>query len=157
MRPAVMLSPEQRSEFQQLGLVRLHAAIAKADIDRMCEALWDSLKDRGVRRDAPATWVSERVTGIQAVSRSEAFAAMSGDAICSALDDLFGGGGWIRPPRWGPPLVTFPNQRKWDVPRGSWHLEAPASHASPNLPGVIVFTGRRLQSADDALRPRFFG
>jgi hypothetical protein len=135
-----MLTAQQRSEFHQLGLIHLPALIAKADSERMCDALWSSLENRGVRRDAPETWVSERVTGIQAAARSDAFAAMGGDAICSALDDLFGPGGWKRPPRWGQPLVTFPTERKWEVPHAAWHLDAPASRSSPKLPGVILFT-----------------
>jgi hypothetical protein len=135
-----MLTVEQRSDFEQLGLVRLHAAIAKPDVERMCDVLWSLLERHGVHRDAPETWISERVTGIQAAPRSQAFNPMANPAVCSALDDLFGAGAWKRPPRWGQPLVTFPGERKrWDVPRMSWHLDAPASHSSPKLPGVVVF------------------
>ncbi len=137
-----MLTVEQRSEFQQLGLVRLRSAISTAHVERMCDVLWASLARHGVHRDAPATWISERVTGIQAAPRSQAFNAMGNPAICSALDDLFGAGTWKRPPRWGQPLVTFPGKRTlWDVPHMSWHLDAPASRSSTTkkLPGVVVF------------------
>ena len=74
----IMLTPEQRSEFQQLGLVRLPSAIDPADVVRMCDSLWNTLAKHGVKRDAPETWTAERVTGIQEVSRSDAFAALGG-------------------------------------------------------------------------------
>jgi hypothetical protein len=32
--------------------------------------------------------------------------------------------------------VTFPTERKWEVPHASWHLDAPAS---PKIPGVLLF------------------
>jgi hypothetical protein len=131
-----MLTPEQRSEFQQLGLVRLPSAIDAADVARMCDWLWDALAKHGVKRDAPETWTAERVSGIQEISRSEAFAALGSAAVCSSLDDLLGPGGWEPPPRWGQPLVTFPTERKWEVPHASWHLDAPAS---PKIPGVLLF------------------
>jgi hypothetical protein len=108
----------------------------------MCDLLWALLARHGVHRDAPETWISERVTGIQAVARSQAFNPMANPAVCSSLDDLFGAGAWKRPPRWGQPLVTFPGGRKhWDVPHMSWHLDAPASAlvAGKKLPGVVVF------------------
>lgn len=135
-----MLTPEQCDEFRELGPVRLRSAIAPADVDRMCDLLWSTLARHGVYRDAPETWISERVTGIQATPRSQAFAAMGGPAVCSALDDLFGPGVWKRPPRWGQPLVTFPTERKWDVPHSSWHLDANAARSSPKLPAVVVFS-----------------
>jgi hypothetical protein len=131
-----MLTPEQRSEFQQLGLVRLPSAIDAADVARMCDSLWNTLAKHGVKRDAPETWTAERVSGIQEISRSEAFAALGSAAVCSSLDDLLGPGGWEPPPRWRQPLVTFPTERKWEVPHASWHLDAPAS---PKIPGVLLF------------------
>ena len=135
-----MLTPEQRDEFRDLGLVRLRSAIAPADVDQMCDLLWSALARHGIYREAPETWISERVTGIQAATRSQAFAAMGGAVVCSALDDLFGPSVWKRPPRWGQPLVTFPTERKWDVPHSSWHLDANAMRSSTKLPGVVVFT-----------------
>jgi ectoine hydroxylase-related dioxygenase (phytanoyl-CoA dioxygenase family) len=138
----LMLTPEQRSEFDQLGIVRLPAAIAAENIDQMRDLLWTSLEsDHGVHRNDSTTWISERVTGIQRVARSDAYAAMASPAICSALNDLFGVGAWERPRHWGQPLVTFPGEStRWDVPHASWHLDAPATRASSKLAGVIVFT-----------------
>jgi hypothetical protein len=64
-----MLTPEQRSEFQQLGLVRLPSAIARADVARMCDSLWDTLAKHGVKRDAPETWTAERVAHMRDAGR----------------------------------------------------------------------------------------
>ena len=134
-----MLTPQQRSEFQQLGLVRLPSAIDPEGVARMCDSLWNTLAKHGVKRDAPETWTAERVTGIQEVSRSDAFAALGGAAVRSSLDDLLGPGGWEPPPRWGQPLVTFPTERKWELPHASWHLDAPASPQPLKVPAVILF------------------
>ena len=57
-----MLTPEQRSEFQQLGLVRLPSAIDAAGVAHMCDSLWNTLAKHGVKRDAPETWTAERST-----------------------------------------------------------------------------------------------
>ena len=134
-----MLTPEQRSEFQQLGMLRLPSAIDPEGVAHQCDSLWNTLAKHGVKRDAPETWTAERVTGIQEVSRSDAFAALGGAAVRSSLDDLLGPGGWEPPPRWGQPLVTFPTERKWELPHASWHLDAPASPSPPKVPGVLLF------------------
>jgi hypothetical protein len=136
-----MLTSEQRAEFDQFGLLHIPDAIAKADIEQMNGALWAALEsEHGMRRDAPESWQQGRASGIQAPARSNAFAAMGGPAVSSALDELFRPGGWEKPRRWGQPLVTFPNAgKRWDVIHSSWHMDARAERSAPRLPGVVVF------------------
>lgn len=104
-----MLTLDQRSEFDRLGIVRLPDVIPSADVGRMRERLWTALsRQHGLRRDEPETWHVSRPAHFQAWVRSGAFAPMAFGPVCEALDDLCGEGGWQPPERWGQPLVTFP-------------------------------------------------
>lgn len=135
-----VLTIEQRSDFDQLGLIRLPHAISESDVEQMCGSLWEALAERhNIERDAPSTWTAGRASGIQAPARSALFASMGSPAVRAALDDLFGPDAWQEPAHWGQPLVTFQEaEKRWDVPHASWHLDAPALNAA-KLPGVVVF------------------
>jgi len=137
-----MLTPEQRAQFDRVGIVRLPGAIARSDAEQMCDRVWDALRMRyGIRRDAPDTWGARRIAGFHDLPKSVAFEQIGSPAVCAALDDLLGCGNWQRPERWGSLLVTFPDSRdRWDVPHQSWHLDFPAPRSPEQLFAVRIFT-----------------
>lgn len=137
----MMLTAEQRREFDQVGVLHLPGAVSKSDAAQMSELVWATLAQRhGIQRDAPETWSAGGAYGIQPASKSEAFARMASPVVRAALDDLFEPSGWEQPRNWGAPLVTFPVPGNlWDVPHASWHLDAPVQSSAPRPPCVIVF------------------
>jgi Phytanoyl-CoA dioxygenase (PhyH) len=126
--------------FDERGFVHISGAFPAAAAARMCERLWDELARRhGIRRDDPATWTVEQPCHFQALRRSGAFEALASPVLLGALDDLLGAGAWLRPDRWGEPLVRFPGMRAaWDVPVAQWHIDWPARGATRPLFGCRV-------------------
>jgi hypothetical protein len=134
------LGKPQIEEFDKTGVLRLPGAIARSDAEAMCARLWHALeRGYGVRRDEPETWRAGPVHGLQAPGRAGAFSAAASPALCAALDRIFAPDDWTRPPRWGQPLVTFPEDGDWDMPCRSWHLDSGASDVTRPPDNVIVF------------------
>jgi hypothetical protein len=129
------LTRTQWTTFETTGVVRLPGLIPRADAQAMADPIWDFLARRdGIRHEAPETWTKIRPAQFLPLARTGAFAAMASPGVITALDDVFGAGGWLRPARWGQPLVTFPApDRAWDVPHASWHLDLDGKLA-PGLP-----------------------
>ncbi len=136
-----MLTANQHREFAESGLVRLAGAIPVRDAELMRKSVWRDLEKRyGIRPDGSETWRVERPSGFQELVRSGAFAPMGSSAVCEALDDLIGQGGWQRPDYWSGVLVTFPGgEGRWNVPHNTWHLDLPAREAGDAVRGVRVF------------------
>jgi ectoine hydroxylase-related dioxygenase (phytanoyl-CoA dioxygenase family) len=133
------LSPAQRQDFEDRGLVRLEGAIAPRAAGEMADRLWTELDRRfGMQKGRPGTWRTERPNKFQALERAGAFDAMASPAVRDALDELLGEGRWAEPAHWGQVLACFPGtDRDWDVPYQSWHLDAPAEPASAGLIGRV--------------------
>jgi hypothetical protein len=136
-----MITPERRDEFARGGILRLPGAIAPRDAERMCNSVWSALHKRyEIRRDAPETWQSRRITGTHDLPKSETFAQVGSPAVREALDYFLGRGNWQAPERWGSLLVTFPESRgRWDVPHQAWHLDFPAKRSNRGLFLVRLF------------------
>jgi hypothetical protein len=136
-----MLTPQQRDEFEQRGLVRLPGAVPVEATTAMRDRFWAFLfAEHGIDRGRVETWTPERPRRLQALRRSGAFAAMASEQVRSALDDLLGAGGWRLPAAWGLPLVTFPAidpRAAWRVPTSGWHVDSYGPEH--DLPGVTVF------------------
>jgi Phytanoyl-CoA dioxygenase (PhyH) len=138
----VLLTTEQREQFDRAGIVRIAGAIAPADVAAMCDCVWRNLeREYQIRRDDPATWQGRRVAGSRSLDDSATFEQVASPAVCGALDDLLGAGNWQRPARWASLLVSFPEAGgPWRLPHQSWHLDLPASCALSELFGVRMFT-----------------
>jgi Phytanoyl-CoA dioxygenase (PhyH) len=136
-----MLTPAQREEFDQSGIVLVPGAIAQRDIRDMCERVWAALNRRyQIHRDDPGTWKARRVAGFHDLPKSENFEEIGSPVVCAALDNLFEGRNWDRPERWASLLVTFPESREpWDVPHKSWHLDFAALRRLQGLFAVRIF------------------
>lgn len=137
-----MITPEQRDEFERVGIVRLPGAIASRDAVEMCNCVWSALQKRyHARRNAPDTWNAQRITGTHDLPKSATFAQVGSPAIREALDVLLGRGNWEPPERWGSLLVTFPESReRWHLPHQAWHLDFPAKRPHRVLFAVRIFT-----------------
>ena len=134
-----MLSDEQRRQFEELGFVRLPAAIDAPAVEAMRDALWDELaRLHGVRRDDPTSWGhGRRLSGFQRISRSPAFAPTSCPAIRNATDTLLGASTTMP---FTQPLVTLPDgPGPDDVPSSGWHLDLPAAPLN-RVPGLRAFS-----------------
>jgi ectoine hydroxylase-related dioxygenase (phytanoyl-CoA dioxygenase family) len=122
-----MLSMNQIDALQRNGLVKLEGAVARADAEAMANRVWRALaKSKGIVRGRPDTWKAARLSGLNAIPKSENFPEIASPSICAALDDVLGRGNWSRPARWGSILVCFPeSDGAWDVPHQVWHLDYP--------------------------------
>jgi hypothetical protein len=142
-------SAEQLRAYERDGLFALPGGVAASDARAMADQLWRAMERKySVRRDAPETWTVHIPSGLTP-SPADAFAAMGSPAVSGVLNCLLGGD-WIRPPRWGMPLVTFPSREiKWDVPSKQWHLDSPATAQTPAVARVFVLLA--------PLRPRSGG
>jgi Phytanoyl-CoA dioxygenase (PhyH) len=128
-------------EFEETGLLRLPAAIPRAEAQLMCERLWDEIERKyRFRRGVPQTWKSGPISALQGSERAGAFASMASPVVCGALDRIFAPDTWKRPPRWGQPLVTFPAVGSlWNIPHRNWHIDAGASNVALPFDTLIVF------------------
>ncbi len=133
-----MLTPTQLAEFAETGIVRLPGAVSRADASLMCDRLWQELAARhGMRREDPATWRSGLVSGLQQISRSDAFAPARSDTVQEAARRLLGP---CAAQRVVNPLVSGPSRDpQWTLPHTGWHLDLPA-RGSEETPGLRVFT-----------------
>ena len=138
---SVALTAAQQEEFDRSGILRIAGAIAKPDVDRIREQVWDTLSRRyQVSRDAPEGWKPLRAAAAPDLPKSLDFDQIGTPAVSGALDDLMGYGNWQRPERSSQLLVAFPESREqWDVPHQSWHLDFPASQALEGLFAMRLF------------------
>jgi Phytanoyl-CoA dioxygenase (PhyH) len=136
-----MLTAEQRKEFDRFGIVSVPGAIAVGVAKEMCDCVWNILDSRyGIRREDPATWQAQRITGTHDLPKSVTFEEIGCPTVCEALDDLLGRGNWQRPARWASLLVSFPDSAgRWDIPHKTWHLDFPASRSMSGLFAVRIF------------------
>jgi hypothetical protein len=120
---------EQQRCFEQDGVVQLPGAFTAGEAAGMVGAVWRYLESRtDVRRDDAASWPPRPGVSLKRLKRNRAFdPLLQNDSVRSALDGIFGAGGW-KPPRPGAQvLVTFPNpdrgQPPWRVPSELWHMD----------------------------------
>lgn len=123
-----VLTPEQIRTYEEDGVAHLPGAVARADAERMADALWSELgRKHAILRGHPDTWPTGRVFRIQAIAKAGAFDAMASPLIRAAIDHVLGVDGWDEPSHWGGTLATFPSKDKsWSVPHQSWHLDTRA-------------------------------
>ena len=163
-------TPELKNEFERRGLIKLSRGVDPDAATAMAARLWDELERRfGVKPGEPETWSIVRPTGLGALSKRRAFAAMASPTVVAMIDALLGAGRWTPPKHWGVPLVTFPDRAEpWEVPDQSWHLDWPVaptdvaiarafvllSALQPRCGGTLVVTGshlllRRIATAEE--------
>ena len=139
MKAQSRLDSPQLLTFERSGVLRLPSFLPSADAAAMADAIWSDLAERyGIDRRRRETWTVERPAQYQALVRSGAFDRLGATPLCELADAFLGADAWIRPKRWGQPLVTFPSGG-WDVPHATWHLDLPASDSLETLPAIRIF------------------
>lgn len=135
-----MLSPQERAEYEQTGLLKIPRAIPAETASRMAERIRAHLAtEESIRRNREQAFLAERPVGLQALTRTGSFDDVGAGSIPTVLDELYGRDGWARPRHWGRALVTFKvSDAHWDVPTRGWHVDGwPYPDGQPS--GVTVF------------------
>ncbi len=140
-----MLTAEQRTEFEQLGIVRLTDVFSGDQAAEMRRALWGELEGRyGIVEDDRSTWNVPVLTGMKTTKKHAAFRPIGGPLLRDALDELLGAGHCAFPTNWGQVLVTFPEPgAEWKVPATLWHVDWFYANVPTPLMGVkaLAFFG----------------
>ena len=136
-----MLTPEQRTEFDERGFVLIPSAFTAAEASAMEDLVWAHVEAReGVIRGDPSTWNLTMVVGLGHLKAAPAFAAIGSPVTVAALDDVLGEGRWVRPKNWGQLLVTFPTPDvEWTVPSDLWHTDFDYQLPPGEVAGALVF------------------
>ena len=136
-----MLNAQQRDEFEELGVTRLHNAFSDDDAARMRGVVWRELeRQSGAVDHDPSTWKPGEAHGMTASKKSRAFAPIGGPSLRAALDDVLGAGNWTTPAHWGQVMVTFPEPgARWRLPSRLWHVDWPYTNSPMQLFGVKIF------------------
>ena len=137
-----MLTPEQRSEFDERGFVRLRGVFSRTEAAAMEERLWVALnRKHGVYRDDPSSWEIPLGAGLQRLRTHSVFRPIGGPPVLGALDDLIGEGRWVEPKHWGQFLVSFPvREGGFNRSRAVWHTDFPYFLPADRVVGALVFS-----------------
>lgn len=135
------MTPQQRQEFESQGLTCLHGAVDTEVVSGIVDRVWERAAARmGVHRDDSNTWQRVKPSTMKPLKESEGlFDPILGEVVTSALDELLGPGGWVRPETPGHLIMTPPGPGEWTLPHQVWHMDAPAPGWVDGPPGVQVF------------------
>jgi Phytanoyl-CoA dioxygenase (PhyH) len=135
-----MLTAEQRTAFDEQGLVRIPGAFSRAEAAEMEAQVWTALgRKYGACRTDPSTWPPGSASGLQPLKGLPAFQAIGGSATVEALDAVLGRDRWKKPRDWGQFLVSFPTAEGWTVPTG-WHTDFAFLAPADAVFGALVFS-----------------
>src|SRR5690606_16591202 len=77
-----VLRRRMRDAFERDGFVRLPGVFGAAEAAAMCARIWDELaRAHGIREDDPEAWTVEVPRHLQALAKTDAFAAMGTPAL----------------------------------------------------------------------------
>ncbi|MCP4004703.1 MAG: hypothetical protein GY725_10945 [bacterium] len=136
----VALKPEQRSDLETRGLVRLPGAV---DIDAVAELrarIWELVAERE-GQDSTTRSPSVRISAatVKSLKREGRFELIFSPAVRSVADELLGPDQWFYSRPSSTLLMTLPGSETWTVPHKHWHLDYPCPGGVECLPGVQVF------------------
>jgi hypothetical protein len=125
-------------DFQTHGWVRIPGAFSAEAAAAMREVVWRALAERGIERDDPRTWSTERPHHLQHLKSDPSFQAVGSQRTLSAIDAVLGAQRWRVPSDWGAFFIVFPTNRPWNIPWDGWHVDA--DYTGPLVPprGVKV-------------------
>ena len=119
-----MLRPAEIRAFVEDGYVAVRGALPREAAEACQDSVWSELREHGVARDDPATWMSPVIRIIS--PRTGPFAAAgpgSVPVLREACDQLIGEGRWWRRTDVGGTIpVRFPGPD--DPGDAGWHIEA---------------------------------
>lgn len=127
-----MWGPEQRDAFRRDGVVTLPGAFSAEAGAAMEDATWSYVEARtDIRRDDRSTWPGAPdgfATSTKKLKKHPAFrAVLAAPAVRSALDGIFGDGGWRASRNGAQILFSFPTHdaADWTLASGPRHMDAP--------------------------------
>lgn len=136
------MTPEQRTEFDTHGVVRLAGALAPAEIAAVRDRVWERAERvLDIDRAVPETWrrVPPKIMRGNGAPAG-IFAGILNHRVNTAIDLLLGPGTWDSPVDPGQLLMTPPDSDVWNVPHSMWHTDFPAPAWEPAaVPGVQLF------------------
>lgn len=135
------MTPEERSEFETHGILRLRELVDPSDVRGIADRAWELAEKREkVQRNDSTTW--KRVPPAimkQAKEEDGLFEPLLGPKVARVIDLLLGDGAWAQPRYSGQLLMTPPDSKEWKLPHGVWHLDSPAPPSFESMPGVQLF------------------
>ena len=114
-----------RSSFVDRGVVRLDGAFSAESAARMRDVVWRHAQRKvGLLPDDPSTWPSGWLPlSWKGLRRNHVFDAfIDNPSVISALDTVYGTGGWQRPKPGAQVLLSLPKPGPWTLPDG-WHMD----------------------------------
>ena len=128
--------------FTRTGVVRLDQAFTPGQATVIADAVWGYLDRRArIRFEEPATW-PRTLHGVsfRGLRQHPAFVPLAGNqAVRSALDTVFGPGGWTPPGPGAQILLTFPSPGPWMLPAERWHMDCGFEAPTWPVPGIKLF------------------
>lgn len=123
-----MWGPDEQAAFERDGHVTLKGAFDADAAARMSSAVWNYVESRTeVRRADPSTWPEDWfATSFKKLKRNAAFrAVVENESTRSALDGIFGPGGWAPSKSGAQILFSFPDTApdEWRVRSNLWHMD----------------------------------
>jgi len=145
----LVLSPEQRDEFDRLGVLRLPGLLPADKVRRAREHVQRRLALLGLWRDGAwrlgdrpkPQWPDTGLKTSKAIGNKhpDIEALLEEPALLAAVDALLDGRAFDRAVYRRPQvLFTLPNTDRWTLPTG-WHVDIPRL-ASGRCPGLQLFT-----------------
>lgn len=130
-----------KAGFAERGVVRLDGAFGAEDAARIQDAVWRyATRKLDVRMGDPSTWPNGWLPiSWKGLKKHAAFDALTNSpAVTTALDVIFGAGGW-RPPRPGAQILFhLPQPGPWTLP-DNWHMDTSLEEATWPVPAVKLF------------------
>ncbi|MEQ7128478.1 phytanoyl-CoA dioxygenase family protein [Actinopolymorpha sp. B11F2] len=121
-----MDADEIRHRFEETGVIRMDAAFTPDEAAAMRDVIWRYAHHKaGVRFDDPSTWPEGAYPGVswKGLKRNRAFLPLiENAALLTALEAIFGVGGWTPPKPGAQVLCTLPQPGPWVLP-DAWHMD----------------------------------
>jgi len=135
-----MQTVDVRSRFEATGVVRLRSAFTADQAAAMRNAIWQHAeRQAGLRPADHSSWAGSPVLNWQELSRDLVFKPLvDNQAVRTALDVIYGAGGWRRPRPGAQILFSLPEPDPWVLP-DSWHMDCGFDHATWPAPSVKLF------------------
>ncbi|MCP4004124.1 MAG: phytanoyl-CoA dioxygenase family protein [bacterium] len=135
-----MLTPEQRTEFEERGLIRLRGAVDAAAVGRLCERIWKLVGEReGLGATMRGSGVRIAAKTVKPLKRDGEFDLIYCPAVRVVADQLLGVDRWFKMPISMSLLMTMPGAGPWALSHKSWHLDYPCPGGVRVLPGLQPF------------------
>jgi hypothetical protein len=135
-----VLTTEQRTAFDERGLLSLPGFVAGSEIAGFRERTLAFIRERRLAPDPVPPGFVVTPARTSKLTKRHGFAEIWGARAPALVDDVLGAGEWIGETDAGQLLfVSYPGPEPWILPHKSWHLDFPAPGACKRLPALQLF------------------